>query len=140
MASSRRTTAGKAFCCFLFGSSFLKDLNSLDKNLLNSPSLSLEGFGLSLSLKVCTTCAMILPIVLSANVSLGFVEKCPWRRPMANAPSNRTLWLGEKESRKGSDSSPTSSHHSYHLFHALVLFSCVALVTAFSAAASAEEM
>ena len=68
LASSRRTTAGRAFCCFFFGSSFLKDRRSLDRNLPSSPSLSLEGFGRLFSRKVCATCAMIFRTVLSTKV------------------------------------------------------------------------
>ena len=51
-ASSRMTTAGRAFCCFFLGSLFLKALKSLDRNLPSSPSWSLEGSGRLFSLKV----------------------------------------------------------------------------------------
>ena len=140
LASSRRTTAGRAFCCFFFGSSFLKDRRSLDRNLPSSPSLSLEGFGRLFSRKVCATCVMVFQTVLSTKVPRVLGEKRPWRRAIAKAPSSLIFWFGGKELRKRTSLRPTSSHHSFHLFHARAWSSCVALVTAVSAEVSAAAM
>ncbi len=61
--------AGMAFCCFSFGSAFLKALNCQCRMKLSWRSLSLVGLGRPFSLKVAHILEMVFRIVPIAKVS-----------------------------------------------------------------------
>ena len=63
------TQTGMAFCCFSFGSLFLKARNSRCKMKLSCRSLSLVGLGRPFSQNVKDTSEMVFRIVPEARVS-----------------------------------------------------------------------
>ncbi len=68
-AISAMTQAGMTFCCFSFGSAFLKARNCRCRMKLSWRSLSLVGLGRPFSLKVAHISEMVFLIVPTAKVS-----------------------------------------------------------------------
>ena len=80
------------FCCFSFGSLFLKAWNCLDRMMLSSSlSASFMGFCLPCNRKICITFDMEPLTVPSASVLNCKSENLPLLTATANAPRKRIL-------------------------------------------------
>ena len=137
VANLSQTETGRAFCCFSFGSLFLRARYCLDRRMLSSLSLSVVGFHHPDDRKVCTTFDMVSLTVPSASMLNHELENLPLLVAMANAPSKRILSCLLRLSMKMS-CHPTERRYSSHLAHAQDLLSCFLPVVACSWVSAAE--